>query len=322
MDSEKKSVAVILSGGNTPTTDYFLIPHLERLGFETALLDSRTDPDEASFEITNCRIFVISRYISGAWLKVLTRLQHRGIKVVYFIDDDLFDLAVLRGLPWRYRWKVVTQAWVHRFSLLRLCDEFWVSTAYLAKKYATLHPVLIDPEPSHKTFESKKNIHVCYHGTASHTQEIEWLLPIIETVLSKTDHVHFELYGSRAVNRQFGSLPRVSVLHPMNWSNYLAFTATQKRDIALAPLLEGAFNAARGPTKFYDYARMGAVGLYSDRSPYHEFIRNGVDGLLLDNDPAAWVEAIMSLAQNEQRRISIAAEVQQRCTVIIASKAQ
>lgn len=313
MGAEKQPGAVILSGGETPSTDYFLVPHLEKSGFEVSFLDWRTAPLENAFDMDSCRMVVISRYISKSWFKVLDRLHQQGTRLVYFMDDDLFDLAALLRLPRQYRWKLVTQAWAHRSRLLRMCDEFWVSTPYLADKYAKFNPVRLDPAPSQKTLESRKCLKVCYHGTASHHREIEWLMPIIAAVQAQNENVHFELFGTHEVNHRFRKLPRVSVLHPMNWSNYLAFTATQRRDIALAPLLKGGFNAARGPTKFYDYARMGAVGLYTDAPPYRGFIRDGVDGLLLDNDTSVWVEAIMVLAQDEQRRVSMSEEVRRRC---------
>jgi hypothetical protein len=134
----------------------------------------------------------------------------------------------------------------------------------------------------------------------------------MEAVQARSGDVHFELFGTHAASKLLRRVPRVSVLHPMSWPNYLAFTATRKRDIALAPLLPGAFNAARGPTKFYDYARMGAVGLYSNVSPYREFVRHDVDGLLLDNEPAAWIEAVLALASDEHRRMAMAAAATQR----------
>lgn len=126
------------------------------------------------------------------------------------------------------------------------------------------------------------------------------------------DHVHFEVFGAPAVNAALKRLPRVSVLQPMTWPNYLSFTASQRRDLALAPLLPSAFNASRGPTKFYDYARMGAVGLYSDRPAYRGFIEDGVDGLLLDNDPALWVDAILDLVADSAKRAAMASAVMRR----------
>lgn len=309
--------AVILSGGETPTTDYFLKPYLAQLGFEVSLLDGSCEPMESAFDAQRCRLVVISRYVSGCWLAALERLRLQGAKLVYFMDDDLFDLAALQGLPWRYRWKIFSQAWVHRNRLLRLCNEFWVSMPYLAEKYARFKPVLLGPLPSALMIAQKPCVRVCYHGTASHPREIEWLLPVIDQVQTRTGAIHFEMFGGRDVAKRFGGLPRVSVLHPMVWQNYLAYTAGHRCDIALAPLLPGKFNAARGPTKFYDYARMGAAGLYSDVAPYRGFVRDGVDGLLLDNDPELWIEAILALAEDVEKRAALAAAARQRLLDVV-----
>jgi hypothetical protein len=165
---------------------------------------------------------------------------------------------------------------------------------------------------SDKAQDNHKDILVCYHGTAAHEREIKWLLPIIEAVQARTDNVHFELFGNDAVHKLAKAFPRVSVLHPMSWPNYFSYTSVQQHHIGLAPLLPGAFNAARGTTKFFDYARMGAIGLYSKRPPYLGFINDGVDGILLDNDPGLWSESLLELAENEAKRERILFEVRQR----------
>ena len=309
--------AVILSDAPTATTDYFLAPYLKSLGYDAVLLDSVARPSDVC-RLNGCAVVVISRYLPVGWLSALQRLRREGTKIVYFMDDDLFDLRALRGLPLRYQWKILSRAVVHRPRLQRLCDEFWVSTAFLAEKYAALSPVVLDPLVSLKTQEAKTGLHVCYHGTASHMREIEWLVPVVEAVQACSDFVHFELFGTRAVQQLFGRMPRVAVVHPMSWPNYLSYTSVQRRDLALAPLRPSIFNAGRGPIKFFDYARMGAVGLYSDRPPYRGFIRDGVDGLLLAHDHAAWVEALLQLAQDAERRQRMASAVTRRVAETVA----
>ena len=84
----------------------------------------------------------------------------------------------------------------------------------------------------------------------------------------------------------------------------------------LAPLLPGAFNAARGPTKFFDFARMGAVGIYSDVAPYRGFIRPEVDGILLPNEPAVWVKAIAGLVADPERRVRMATAARERALTL------
>lgn len=307
----ERGAAWVLSEGPTASSDYYLFPHLARLGYRAVLWDSRCLPGPWLEQAGECRLLVISRYLPRHCWGAVRQLQRRGVPLVYFMDDDLWDTAAWQGLPWPYRWKIASQAWVFRSWLARYCEAVWVSTTYLAAKYVDCRPLLLPPRPVAGS-ERAKAVSVCYHGSASHAQELAWLAPIVEAVQAQAPQVHFELFGTRAVARRFGRMPRVKLLFPMDWPNYLAFTSTQTRDIALAPLLPGRFNAARGPTKFFDYTRMGAAGIYSDVAPYRGFVRDGVDGLLLHNEPALWVEAVLRLAADRQSRETLAAAAQQR----------
>lgn len=313
----RRESALLISEGITATTDYFLSPYLAQLGYDTTLVDSRAVlPEHIVRE--SWRLVVIARYLPSDWLGLVTACRRRGAKIVYFMDDDLFDLQSLQHLPWRYQWKIFSRAVVRRPRLERLCDEFWVSTAFLAEKYAALSPIVLAPLVSRKTQEANTGLQVCYHGTASHMREIEWLVSVVEAVQACSGSVHFELFGTRAVQQLYGRIPRVAIVHPMRWSNYLSYTSVQRRDLALAPLLPSAFNAGRGPIKFFDYARMGAVGLYADRRPYRGFIRDGVDGLLLPHDHAAWTEALLQLIQDTERRQRMASAVTRRVAETVA----
>ena len=303
--------ALILSEGQTASTDYYLFPPLEKAGFRVILQDSRQFSTQ--FTLPNhCALIVISRYISTHWLALLQSFKKtHALKIVYFMDDDLFDWQALKGLPWLYRGKILLKTLQHREKLVQLCDEFWFSTPYLVQKYAQLSPKLLNL--TNLALPEKSFISVCYHGTASHRREIDWLLPIFAQVQTQTDNVQFELFGNRALNQRVKKIPRVYVWQPMNWLNYVTFSQSQTRTIGLAPLLDTRFNAARSACKFYDYARMGAVGIYSDVPPYSDFIRANEDGFLLPNEPDLWVEKILQLAQNVALREKIAANIQQRC---------
>jgi hypothetical protein len=98
----------------------------------------------------------------------------------------------------------------------------------------------------------------------------------------------------------------------MSWPQYLAYTQSRKADIGLAPLLPSKFNAARGATKRMDYARMGAVGIYTDVQPYSDHVQHANDGWLLPNDPAVWVKTILELADNTALRAEMRLAVQTR----------
>lgn len=288
----------------TPSTDYLLCPELHEQGLSLHMDKNTGLLVGVNRANHNPEMLLICRYVNAKQLQCLSEQKRLGIKVVYFMDDDLFDPAVWTGLPWRYQWKLFRWAYSYKRQILALADEVRVSTAYLFNKYSHLQPKLVQAKTSPKTSTTQHDqaVLVCYHGTASHQAEFKWLLPIMQEVLQRGPHIHFELFGDQRINHLYKDLPRTAVLHPMTWPQYLAYTQTRQADIGLAPLTPIPFNAARGAVKCMDYARMGAVGVYSDVPAYNQEVSHDHDGLLLPNSPALWVQTILDLADNPSHR--------------------
>jgi glycosyltransferase involved in cell wall biosynthesis len=263
-------------------------------------------------------------------------------KFIYFMDDDLFDWRALLDIPLPYAFRLWRKATSKRKWIHSSCLEFWVSTPYLAKKYAAWNPRLIRPiasgtllnrqwlsslnyesNPSNSFFlapslaqppsllpsispTSPDLVRICYHGTWSHRDDMKWLAPVIAEVQRQCPNTIFEVIGGKRVARIFKGIPRVVVLPTMAWPDYLKHTQTLRQDIGLAPLRDTLFNRGRGPIKFFDYARAGAVGVYSTGPAFSDFVSNGVDGFVLENDPALWVERIVELVNSPKLRQSMA----------------
>lgn len=300
---------VVLEQGRSPSGDYLLRPWLAAQGAQVVCVDSREPPRAG--QVRNGDQVVIVRYLPPAWRRQLDAQRGGLAELVYFMDDDLLDAAVLPELPRAYAQKIERLALAHRSWLLDQAT-MWVSTSALAAKYQAWQPVVLPMAPPAALLLPRQAVSVVYHGTASHQAEIEWLHPVLAAVQSRCPDTRVEVFGDWNVYRLYRDLPRTSVLHPMSWENYLAYTASHRADIGLAPILPGRFNAGRGPTKFYDYTRLGAVGLYADGPPYAGVVRDGVDGLLLPPDPGAWADAICALAQDAARREALRVAAQQR----------
>ncbi len=274
------------------------------------LQDLFTDKFGTKFSDTaHEHLILISRYITLVKLIRIFHDKRLGIRAVYFFDDDLFDFNVIKQLPLKYGLKIFFTAYIFKALLRRLFDEFWVSSPYLQKKYAHLNPKLRFPHQVADSSKSSNKIIVCYHGSASHIKEIKWLFNIISEVQTKTDNVHFEIFGTASVNKRFKNTPRVSVLHPMPWENYLAYTFSHQADIGLAPLLDTKFNLGRSPTKFFDYARMGAVGIYTNNDVYNKLVKHNKNGILLINNQETWVKNIIDLSSNLKKLNQLKFEV-------------
>lgn len=252
------------------------------------------------------------------------------------MDDDLLDWKALLDIPLPYAFRLWYKATSRRKWILSSCSELWVSTPYLANKYAAWNPRLLRPVASGPLLERSwvpssnlpsssslvlsdsasaatysldsdmQSVRICYHGTWSHRDDMKWLAPVIAEVQRRCPNTLFEVIGGDRVARIFKGIPRVLVLPTMAWPDYLKHTQTIRQDIGLAPLRDTLFNRGRGPIKFFDYARAGAVGVYSAGPAFSDFVSNGVDGFVLENDPTLWVERIVELVNLPELRQNMA----------------
>jgi len=269
--------------------------------------------------------------------------KNNQFRYPFFIDDDLLDLKVLFSIPLGYAYRLWRKVTSKRKWILSSCSELWVSTPYLAKKYAAWNPRLIRPVASgpllerqwlfslnskrksssspclnpslphtHSLLQSTSSalstastldtVRICYHGTWSHRDDMKWLAPVIAEVQRRCSNTVYEVIGDHRVARIFRGIPRVTVLPTMSWPDYLKHTQTVRQDIGLAPLRDTLFNRGRGPIKFFDYARAGAVGVYSAGPAFSDFVSHEIDGYVLENDPSLWAERIVELVNSPALR--------------------
>lgn len=296
---EASNTFVVHENAN-PSTDFFIAP-VVGAGGRYCSFDQLPEPAELA-EAT----VIIVRYVSEPWRTLLQ--QHRPARLVFFMDDDLFDWRSFRGMPWRYQRKLFRFAWRHQRWLKQMGAELWVSSPWLAVKYESWNPKVIPPANPHPPAELTPQTPMktfFYHGSASHRDELAWLVPVVEKVLAARDDVCFEVIGDRRVKDKFGHLHGVQVVHPMGWRSYQKFIR-QPRMVGLAPLLSSPFNAARSPTKFYDITAAGAVGLYADTPVYQRLVSHGANSLLLPMDqPQLWAEEIVRLLSSPARRAAL-----------------
>jgi Glycosyl transferases group 1 len=257
-------------------------------------------------------LVVVVRYLPRYWLRVLRHVRKAGIRLVYLMDDDLLDPALLPQLPAAYRQRLRQRITRQRARVPELCSPIWVTSEFLESKYAQLGALRLPLRPHPGLLAERPRLQLAYLGSSVHALEFAWLRELLILLQSRQSHTHVDVFGDLSINRQFRDLPRVRILHPMRWPSFLAETGQGRCDLLLTPLLESPLNAARAPVKFIDAARCGAAGLYSDRSPYRGFIRPGIDGLLLGDGQKEWLEAIEWLIRDSEARHRLATEGRRR----------
>lgn len=290
---------ILLQEGPNPSSAYCLLPWLAQQGWVPIEVDSRQPP---AWELQEGDFVVVARYVHPHWQKTIQQARTRLAGLAWFVDDELLDGAAHAHLPEAYRKKLQRFATRHRAWFERMGAVHWWATAALAQRYRHLGGPCLQAVALPEVVPDAATVRTVYHGSASHAQEQAWLLPILQAVQARCPHHHVELIGDHALYQQWRSLPRVSMLHPMAWPQYLEYTRSHRADIGLAPLLPGAFNDARGAVKFFDYARMGAVGLFADSPAYAQQVQHGVNGLLLPMVAERWEAELVALIQDPERR--------------------
>jgi glycosyltransferase involved in cell wall biosynthesis len=304
---------VALHQGAGSTIDHFLRLPLEKVNADFLEMDSQLKPNSAQKEILeSCHVIIVVRYLPKEWIPVLSKARNLGVTLIYLMDDDLLDPMVIKKLPSIYKERVQKKIMNQRRIVPSLFDRVWVTSEYLQQKYKLLEIELLPLCPHSRLLMEYPRLQLAYFGTSVHQEEFDWLRILLESLQKRQENTYIDLFGDININRQFRDLPRLRIIHPMKWANYLTETGSGRIDILLSPLMESPVNAARAAVKFIDAARTGAAGLYSDRLPYKNFIRHGIDGLLLSDNHRDWINAIENLIQNPIKRQELASQARQR----------
>lgn len=298
---------LVLEAGELPTTDYYLTTRLhETSGLTWSRLDVR-DPltTRRLADIPPGTLVVIVRQAPRRVVRLLSQIRDRLCGVAWLVDDDIPGVLKCQELPFGYRLRTGFRYWWQRSLLEKVCSRIWVATPALQQRYTGIPTVVLPPLPYQVDRAHGEREPVWfYHGTASHRADVEWLVPVVRQVQQACPDVVFEVSGTAPVAQLFQGIPRVRLLPPMSWPDFFAHTSRVSYVLGVAPLLPSRFNAVRSHAKFFDITRCGAVGVFSDRSPYRSVLPEK-GAVLLPNDQRAWADAIIALLRDETRRMEL-----------------
>ena len=287
---------LVIAAHPIPTLDYYLRELVREHPSARIAYDAEVErwcgPAPAEVIAPDTRVILV-RMPSSRWARVIADAGPSICEVSWLIDDDVVAAKADAWLPRDYRSRLLGEHLRFRRDFSRLIDRVWASTPRIAARFPAarveLHPPrAIAPEPVSRW------VTIFYHGTGAHRRELDFLLPIFEEVQARCQNTIIEVVGDHALYRRARSVPRMRVLHPLVWPDYLAVLAAGKYDIGLAPLLETPFNLARSGIKALEIASIGAQGVLSARPPYSDYAHlPGVH--LVSDDPSAWRERIVAL---------------------------
>jgi glycosyltransferase involved in cell wall biosynthesis len=252
---------------------------------------------------------------------LLARLHQRRIPYCYEIDDPLWDLPAGHADHAIYApqrdgiVRLIQEADVTTTSTPAMMQQLQTLTPRVELVGTTLDPTLwrapLDPGWILQVLGAAgleaKRPRILYMGTSSHAADLRMVLPAIEAVMAVDPALEFVQVGAGealpgakllAVPEDCGPYPQF-----VRWFRAVCSAAT----IAVAPLQDNAFNAAKSDIKALDYALGGLPAVFSAVGPYKASIKHGRSGLLVDNDIASWTMAITRLLDDAGLRDAIRA---------------
>lgn len=300
---------LLLSDGARPTEDiYFLAsaaPLLRSLGAKIERMEVR-GRRAAAARLRVRRWFganlVLCRTLPCAWISWLERHRERFGRIVYLIDDDMPAASEDEALPAAYRRRMGRIA-ATQPRLLGLADVVVASSEGLATRFAGRHgdvrvltPPLISPLPDLSHFD-ESCCQVGFYGTRAHLADLQHIAPALRRLHDTSPHVSLEVMLGSHTPAELQGVERLESPNAMSWKGFRGYQQRRRIHIGLAPLLDSAFNRGKSFIKFLDISAMGGVGVYSRRPPYTEIVEHGVTGLLVDDTPQAWFDALSYLIE-------------------------
>ena len=137
------------------------------------------------------------------------------------------------------------------------------------------------------------------------------LAPLLCEIVARAEQhfgrtVQFEFMGW--MPDALGAAPNAMLLPPVDdYGRYLAFMIGRHWGAGIAPLWPGRFESFKTDIKYREYGGCRIPGLYSAVPPYVDSVVEGKTGLLVANDPAAWLAALARLHADPTTGAAIAA---------------
>lgn len=306
---------------------------LESEGYDNNFLEHRGTPADGSTMhedgndlLSNIDVVVFQRAIGARFVSWMQQCRARGIATVVELDDDLFNVPKHNPASGVWR-RPEAQEYVRKQLLM--ADHVIASTVPLANQLASqargiepkttvcrnhLHPTvwpqeLLADDPVHQNPEG--SIVVGWQGSQTHDDDFRIVIPALMEILRRYPQVILRFFGSVPLTIR-GKVPenRFQWVHGVPFDRYPATLRYMNFDVAIAPLVDCAFNRAKSHLKWMEYASLGLPVVASDVYPYANAIVHGSTGFTCRSDDE-WIDTLSMLIEDAALRQHVGGDARQ-----------
>ena len=250
------------------------------------------------------------------------KIKSSGGIVAIFYDDDLF---LMSSQLYQDRLNMKIRAYCIE-NILKISNIVLSPNKHLAQKYSLMQnsqrfaivPTHIVISEDLNIYDNKKDdnkIKIVYPATNDkwHVGFFrKYVLPDMPKICEDfRQRISFTFIGVEVRIPEFEGITEINYVENMPLAKYRKFMEENKFDIGIAPLDDDEWSKCKYWNKYLEYTISGVAGIYSNVEPYTLIVKNGEDGLLVQNSPGAWYDAIKQLIENFELRKNIIKNAQE-----------
>lgn len=253
------------------------------------------------------KVIQLQRATNDFFVDNIPKVQAYGQKIIYDIDDNLFEIPSYNPAFRPYNKKILDTT----RKIIGICDAVTVSTEPLKKYFLDKRiakNIYVIPNFMHDIPEYRDNsseeIIIGYHGTNTHCGDFDFkLVSALRKILEKYDNVRFVCVGYNPIPEKNNSKITFIPFVPIN--EFFNTIYNLKFDIGIAPLRNNIFNQCKSNIKYLEYSACSTATIAQDVYPYSNTITHMENGLLVKNDKE-WYDYLEYLILNDDARKSMA----------------
>lgn len=284
--------------------------YIDRTGLYVDVTGGAVDFDHLLEYDTIC----VQRVSNWDSVSVLERMKKVGKRIIYDIDDDLFDIPddnpAAKGFGRSEQMAAV--------ECMKLADAVTVTTVPLQERLTRLigkAPVVVpnsidvdagwQPTPLTGSPDGWKRIF--WQGSNTHDEDWEECFQAVCRVMQKRRDVRLVVLGflptlvkkDMAHGQHWTS--RIEYLGPMDPEAYFRLIKNVRAEVGLAPLRANDFNMAKSSIKWIENTMIGMPTIASDVRAYSDVITHGEDGFICSTE-GDWMDCIELCLDDERAR--------------------
>jgi len=245
--------------------------------------------------------------VAGAWARELSRSNY---PYAYYLDDNFWALEGDSALATYYRHPSVRASLdccvreaslvlVHSRTLQRFLAGMGIKS--------TVVPAMFDFRLIEGVArETTSEIRVGFAGSVSRQRDLRMLESVVPALLAFDSRIAVEFVGGHPPGMKETDRCRFFP-HMPDYQSFIRFQMQRGWSVGLGPLDDTLANRCKTDNKYREYSACGIPGVYPDIAPYSESVEHMKTGLLVADDPASWIEAILFLVRHREEAARIAA---------------